>query len=665
MKTISLAVSISLSVMMAGTTLIAAPKISSSTAPVNPPNAQSIQSQIPKRVIVKDKNGNEYVEGEVIIKYKSKVSTNRVSNVIGISNIHEIHEFKVLSTVMKKSLVKVHSKTFSTQDLINEYVNDPDVEYVQPNYIYHPYKTPNDPKFNLLWGQHNTGQSVNGHSGMPDADMDAPEAWNKGTGKNDVVIAVIDTGVDYLHEDLAANMWVNTHEIPGNGIDDDQNGYVDDIYGINTTDDPGAPGDPMDVPLYGGGHGTHVAGTIAGVGNNGKGVVGVSWNSKIMAIKYLGRLGGATSWAIKSLEYIIGQKQKGVNIVASNNSWGGGTFDQGLHDAIKASNDVGILFIAAAGNDHNDNDAKPSYPASYDLPGILAVAATNQNDELASFSNYGKTKVDLAAPGTNIYSTIPREYQPKNGDISFDDFEGNSNTGWFKNDNGSWNRSDDQEVFGQEGFPPPPSPSHFLSDSPGANYAPDVNEYIGKCVDLSAEKGHQVFLGFSSAEYIRMGDHGYLLMTGDQQNWYIMSDFEGKAEPWEYNFTAQVPDSFKTANFCFAFDLVSSQSSSGAPGWLIDNVGIGTKLTDAYGFKDGTSMATPQVAGAAALISSVCGNKGTQGLKSILMNSVDTKASLSGKVLTGGRLNVNKAIQSCSSSPSAFVMTPIYYLLLN
>jgi len=581
-----------------------------------------------------------------------------------MTNIHEVHEFKVLSTSMNKSLVKVRSKTFSTKDLINEYMNDPDVEYVQPNYIYHPYKTPNDPKFNLLWGQHNTGQSVNGHSGIPDADMDAPEAWNNGTGSSSVVVAVIDTGVDYQHEDLAVNMWVNTGEIPGNNIDDDHNGYVDDVHGINSID---GSGDPMDIVLQHGGHGTHVAGTIAGVGNNGKGVVGVSWNSKIMALKFLGTGGSQTSMAIKCLEYVIAQKQKGVNIVATNNSWGGGPYEQALYDAIKASTDAGILFIAAAGNDANDNDAKPSYPASYDLPGILAVAATDQSDELASFSNYGKTKVDLAAPGTNIYSTIPREYQPENGDISFDDFEGTLSAGWGTNGtNNSWRITTDLEGFGQEGMPPPPTPTHFISDSPGINYLPGVEEYVFKCMDLSGETGHSTYLGFSAAVAIRNGDHGYILISADEgATWNALADFEGKADVWHYNYTALLPESVKTSKFCFLFDLISNASSQGAAGWLIDNVGIGTAMTNAYGFKNGTSMAAPQVAGAAALISSVCGNKGTQGLKSILMNSVDTKASLSGKVLTGGRLNVNKAIQSCGSSPSPFVMSPIYYLLLH
>ena len=477
-----------------------------------------------------------------------------------------------------------------------------------------------------------------------------------------VIVAVIDTGVDYKHEDLAANMWINTHEIPGNNIDDDHNGYVDDIHGINSID---SSGDPMDVVLEHGGHGTHVAGTIAGVGNNGKGVVGVSWNSKIMALKFLGIGGNKTSMAIKCLEYVIAQKQKGVNIVATNNSWGGGPYEQALYDTIKASTDAGILFISAAGNDANDNDAKVSYPASYDLPGILAVAATDQNDNLASFSNYGKTKVDLAAPGTNIYSTIPREYQPKNGDISFDDFERTLSTGWWSNGTyNSWRITTDLEVFGQQGMPPPPTPTHFLSDLPGYDYRSGTEEYVGKCMDLSGETGHPVYLGFSAAEVIRDGDHGYTLVSSDGgASWYGLADFQGKADVWHYNYTALLPENVKTSNFCFLFDLISNVSSPGAPGWLIDNVGIGTNLTDAYGFKDGTSMATPQVAGAAALISSVCGNKGTQGLKSILMNSVDPKASLNGKVLTGGRLNVNKAIQSCSSSPSSFVLSPIYYLL--
>ncbi|WP_294955993.1 S8 family peptidase [Sulfurovum sp.] len=643
--------------MCGGMPLYAAP------ASMKAPNIQSVKSSQPAWNIGTDKNGNEYVKGEVIVKYKNQVNLNRVSSVIGSANVSKIKEFKTLSNTLKKTLIQIHSDTFSTEELIQEYQNDPDVEYVEPNYIRHPSKIPNDPKFNLLWGQHNTGQTVNGTSGTPGKDMKAPEAWNKTTGSKSIVIAVIDTGVDYLHEDLAANMWVNTKEIPGNGIDDDHNGYVDDVHGINAIDDSG---DPMDVVLQHGGHGTHVAGTIAAVGNNGIGVVGVSWNAKIMALKFLGPQGGKDSDSIKCMEYMIAEKDRGVNIVASNNSWGGPGASQAVKDTIAATVNKGILFMAAAGNDGSDNDSKPSYPASYDLSGIVAVAATDQNDELASFSNYGRTSVDLAAPGVNIYSTVPREYQPKTGDISFDDIEGPITPGWgFDGTHNSWGATDNGEIFDQAGFPPPPSPTHFLSDSPGANYLPGVEEYAYKCVDLSNAPKHTYF-AFSAAHYIQATDHGYVLLTGDSGNSVnLVEDFGGGTAPdvWHYNYTVEIPDSLKTSGFCFIFDLISDANSKGAPGMLFDNIGIGTKLTSAYGFKDGTSMATPQVTGAAALIASICGKETPLQLKQRILSTVDPVASLNGKMTTGGRLNVNNAISNCGQKPSYVPLVPVYYLL--
>jgi hypothetical protein len=257
--------------------------------------------------------------------------------------------------------------------------------------------TPNDPLFSSLWGMNNTGQS----GGTADVDIDAPEAWNLCTGSSTVVVADIDTGVDYTHPDLAANMWVNPGETAGDGIDNDANGYVDDIYGIDACN---VDSNPMDDH----GHGTHTAGTIGAVGNNGIGVAGVNWNVKIMALKFLNAEGkGSTSDAVICLQYLTMMKTTyGVNVVVSSNSWGGSDGSQALYDAIKASNDAGVMFVAAAGNDGMNTDTTPSYPASYNLPGIISVAAIDANAHCASFSNYGLTSVDVAAPGVDVLSTV-------------------------------------------------------------------------------------------------------------------------------------------------------------------------------------------------------------------------------------------------------------------
>jgi hypothetical protein len=258
-------------------------------------------------------------------------------------------------------------------------------------------KAPNDSDYAKLWGLKNSGQT----GGTSGCDIKAEDAWEYTTGSKNVIVAVIDTGVDYNHPDLSANMWMNPGEIPGNGVDDDENGFIDDVYGWNFI--TGAPnGDPMDDN----GHGTHCAGTIGGVGNNGQGVAGVNWNVKIMALKFLAADGGgSTADAIGCVDYAV---QMGAKF--TSNSWGGGGFSQALYDAIKASGDAGMLFVAAAGNSGSDNDVSPHYPSSFDLDNIIAVAATDHNDEIASFSCYGATSVDIGAPGVDIYSTYPTAF---------------------------------------------------------------------------------------------------------------------------------------------------------------------------------------------------------------------------------------------------------------
>jgi subtilisin family serine protease len=231
----------------------------------------------------------------------------------------------------------------------------------------------------------------------------AAEAWAAGkTGSNTVYVGIIDEGYMYTHEDLGANAGTNPYEIAGNGIDDDGNGLKDDVYGWDFDGNNNTVFDGV-----GDDHGTHVAGTIGGVGGNGKGVAGVCWNIKLLDAKFLGSRGGTTANAIKAVDYFTNLKKKGLNIVATNNSWGGGGFSQALLDAILRANDAGVLFIAAAGNSGTNNDATASYPSNYESPNVIAVAAINKTGGLSSFSQYGATTVDLGAPGEAIYSSVP------------------------------------------------------------------------------------------------------------------------------------------------------------------------------------------------------------------------------------------------------------------
>jgi subtilisin family serine protease len=335
----------------------------------------------------------------LLVKYKPTIRAADVESSLAkikAKKIKQIEKLDVFRIQLPKEL--------KVGDALSTLTVDPNIEFVEPNYIYQLDVIPNDPRFSELWGLHNTGQT----GGTADADIDAPEAWDLEQGDPDVIVAVTDTGVDYNHEDLRDNMWVNTGETPGDNIDNDGNGYRDDIHGYDFIDNDS---DPMDYHN----HGTHVAGTIGAVGNNNIGVVGVNWNTRIMALKIFKPLEcggvqvGNISNAADSAEAIIYAAMNNAKII--NASWGGTRESLTIKTAIEFANLRSVLFVAAAGNDSTDNDTRPHYPSNYadpsaNLPNVIAVAATDHNDNLASFSNFGKVSVTLAAPGDTILSTI-------------------------------------------------------------------------------------------------------------------------------------------------------------------------------------------------------------------------------------------------------------------
>ncbi|QSX66567.1 MAG: DUF4347 domain-containing protein [Dolichospermum sp. DET69] len=329
-----------------------------------------------------------YASNKLIVKFNDTINiaqANEIKNTLGVVKTETIK-------LTGAQIWTLSGKT-SVETAIATHRNSSTFKYIEPDYIVTKAVTiPNDPGFGQLWGLNNTGQN----GGTPDADIDAPEAWDIQKGNPNLVIGVIDTGVDYNHPDLVGNIWTNPGEIAGDGIDNDNNGYIDDIRGWDFAYNDN---NPSDVD----GHGTHVSGTIAGKGNNGVGVTGVAWNAKIMPLKFLADDGfGSTSNAIKAIDYATA---KGVKI--TNNSWGGGPSEQALYNAINAAGQAGALFIAAAGNDSIDTDTSPHYPSSYNLANIISVASTTNTDSLSWFSNYGLTSVDLGAPGSGIYSTLP------------------------------------------------------------------------------------------------------------------------------------------------------------------------------------------------------------------------------------------------------------------
>ncbi len=332
--------------------------------------------------------GKEYVENQLIIKFKPGADENQKKAFTNSLNSVTLKKFSIIGA----ELIQISGMT--VEQAVNQLKDDPRIEYAEPNYIFQLAAVPNDPYFSNLWGMQNTGQTW----GTPDADIDAEKAWDISIGDS-VIIGVMDTGVDSAHVDLMGNIWTNPGEIPNNSIDDDGNGYIDDIHGWDFVNGDNNPDDVID------GHGTHVSGTIAAKGNNGIGVVGVCWSAKIMALKIC-EGGCYLSSAISALEYAA---EMGAKL--TSNSWGGTTYSTALKNAIDSTGAHGMLCIAAAHNQRRDNDVTPIYPASYNLDNIIAVAATDHNDSLANEltwgSNYGLTTVDLAAPGVNILSTVP------------------------------------------------------------------------------------------------------------------------------------------------------------------------------------------------------------------------------------------------------------------
>ena len=334
-----------------------------------------------------------YVEGELLVKFKDGTSS---SKKLSFASENGLKQNKAYESV-NAGLYSV-KKGMNTSKALKELTKNDTIEYIQPNYVYYADSIPDDSHYTKLWGLNNTGQTVNGIKGTANIDIDAPEAWDIARGSEDIVVAVIDTGIDISHPELSERMWRNPGEIPGNGIDDDGNGYIDDIYGW---DFHGKDNSVFDSEIHDE-HGTHVAGIIAASANN-EGVIGVAPGVKIMALKFLGPDGGKTSDAIEAIAYA---KEMGVKI--SNNSWGrvstGSSGDILLREAIEQS---GMLFVASAGNDGANIDSTMYAPSSFPSNNILTVAAVNNLGSLAGFSNYGVNSVDIGAPGVDIYSTIP------------------------------------------------------------------------------------------------------------------------------------------------------------------------------------------------------------------------------------------------------------------
>jgi len=572
-----------------------------------------------------------YVPGEVLVKFRAQ---NRDAVLQGYRQRRNVRSLRRFRSIGVDHLGLPAGLT--VEQALAVFRSDPDVIYAEPNYYRYAAAVPYDEHFGLLWGMHNTGQSVDGVAGTPDADIDAPEAWDVTTGSAAVVVAVIDSGLDFSHPDLAGNVWANAGEIPENGVDDDGNGYVDDVRGWDFVYDDNAP-----APNDAGGHGTHVAGTIAAAGSpdpsgsEGTGVVGVSWQARIMSLRTLDAYGaGDTADAVLAFEYADAM---GADII--NCSWGGTGYSQALKDAIDASS---ALVVCAAGNSGSDADALPHYPAAYDSPNIVSVAATDADDNLAAFSNYGAVSVDVAAPGVNIYSCAPGRRV-----LWSDDFDDGSLTGWNSGGpNNDWGLTSAEAV----------SAPWSLADSPDGNYSQRTNSWIrAPVLDLSGARNARFefkLKGRSEAGY----DFLKVEVSTDGSVWLwepvklsgvgILNWVSGTVAEWtEALVDLSAYDGLAAFYVRFAF---LSDWSNNYDGWYIDDVAV-TAASDVYDgseyrFLDGTSMAAPHVSGLAALLAGRNPGWSAVQIKAAIEGTVDPLSALTDKTAAGGRINAFRAV---------------------
>lgn len=355
-------------------------------------------------------SASDFVPGEIIVRFRGGVSANGRAAVLGRAKGQTAE--RILTRMMRRhgdsEGLTVVRTPLAVLDAIAALRGLPEVEYAEPNYIYQHSATSNDTYYTngSLWGMYGDATSPANQWGSQ-----AGEAWAANHNNcGNVYVGIIDEGYMYTHEDLAANAGTNPGEIAGNGLDDDANGYVDDVYGWDFDGNNSSVFDGIADD-----HGTHVAGTIGGVGGNGKGVAGVCWSVKLLNAKFLGKRGGTTANAVKAVDYFTDLKTRhGLNLVATSNSWGGGGFSQALQDAIERANAEGILFIAAAGNSAINCDASTAcYPAEYPNANLIAVASITSTGTISSFSNFGATTIDIGAPGSAIWSTVPTRSKGK------------------------------------------------------------------------------------------------------------------------------------------------------------------------------------------------------------------------------------------------------------
>jgi len=537
------------------------------------------------------------VADEVLVRFKPEARKDGmvVSNIAAAAHAKEgatvIEEFKGVPGLQ---LVKL-PEGVAVPDAVKLYQQNPNVLYAEPNYLRYKSAIPNDPYFSQLWGLHNTGQKVNGVTGTPGADINAPAAWDITTGSNDVIVAVLDTGVDYNVPDLHDNI-------------------------VNGWDFATHSNDPMDRD----GHGTKVAGVIAAVGNNSIGVTGVMWKAKIMPLRVLGSNGGTVSDEIEAIHYA---DKHGAHVI--NMSYGNyRTSSQAEKDAIDASP---AIFVCSAGNGGNNNDQNPFYPASYPSDNIISVAATDQNDALTSNSNYGPISVQVAAPGKNVNSTwLPLELAWLRLFRNFTEWDVQA----------PWSITNNNNV------------SFAMVSSPGSsiiNSSITLKNPLDLTGKFGAYLGYYVWLNTSKKD-----DYFYVQVSSDGTHWDYIDGWWGHSNGFIlHGVSISNYDNYPYLKIRFGLKTDGEADPSSV---FLDLVAImafdPSSHKESYWMSSGTSYAAAYVSGLAGLVKATNPSLTNLQIKDTILKNVDVKSSLSGKISTGGRINAGKTL-SCIASPHA------------
>jgi len=596
----------------------------------------------------------QYVPGEVIVKFYDSASKATVAAAHALAGGQTMKSFA--GGVDKFDHLKL-GQGENVEDVLAKYRQNPAVEYAEPNYIHQLTAIPNDTQFTSLWGLHNTGQNVNGTAGAADVDIDAPEAWDITTGSSNVIIAVIDSGIAYDHPDLAANMWTNPGEIANDGIDNDGNGLIDDFFGYDFRYNDSEPMDPIDLTagLTEGnpGHGTHVAGTIGAVGNNNSGVTGVMHRAKLMALKAGGVDNGLTTDAIaQAISYAVSKGARAINASFGRT----GPCSPTEYASLSAANTAGVMFLAAAGNAGSNNDSTPFFPSGYivatpcgpALPNVISVAAITQTGAKASFSNFGATSVQIAAPGVNTNSTKPTSNTTP---LLLHNFDSNpAGLGYtFSGANNSWN------ITNAASFSTPTS----LTDSPAGNYLNKTDSFAtGPVFSTVGQRGCRLESRLRLATELDVDGILIDVSGNGGTTWSSESGWTGSTSGAFQRFTmAELPD--RKSNVRYRFNFISDDSIVD-DGVYLDDVraycvsGTPSATTD-YQFLAGTSMATPHVTGVVGLLLAANPNLTVTQIRNAILNTGDASSLLNGIVSSGRRLNAFNALNSIAPTFTVMV----------